>query len=142
MTANKGIDYGLGKTNIDLKNNIRYGVISQNEVLQAWCDSCEPVYPDDVDLDEDDCIEPAGYIYQGDGYVCECGDDGDIFVTKSLYYTYAQFCSPCAPGACYLMNPLDELDEGNKCYCLGHDWFESGKAPYKVYSVETNEEVA
>ena len=45
MATNKGIDYGLGKTNIDPKTNIRYGVICQNDVGQAWYDSCEPVYP-------------------------------------------------------------------------------------------------
>ena len=95
----------------------------------------------DVAFDEDDCIEPVGYAYQGDGYVCESDEYGDIFVTKSPYYTYAEFCSPCAPGACYLKSPLDEKDDNNKCYCLGHDWFELGKAPYKVYSVETNEEI-
>jgi len=27
----------------------------------------------------------------------------------------------------------------NACYCFGHDWFEDGKAPYPVYSVETGE---
>lgn len=41
-----GIDYGAGKTNIDFTNNIRYGVISQHDVLQAWADSSEAVYGD------------------------------------------------------------------------------------------------
>jgi hypothetical protein len=26
-----------------------------------------------------------------------------------------------------------------KAYCLGHDWFDDGRAPYPVYSVETGE---
>lgn len=38
-----GIDYGTGKTNVDTATGIRYGVISVNEVMQAWCDDAEPV---------------------------------------------------------------------------------------------------
>jgi hypothetical protein len=38
------IDYGHGLTNIDTKTGIRFGVISQNSILQAWCDSSEPDY--------------------------------------------------------------------------------------------------
>jgi hypothetical protein len=136
----KGIDYGMGQTNIDTSTGIRYGVISQHEVLQAWADSSEPIYPEDLEH-EDDCdynemAEAIGYEYTGDGYEASCGEDGDIFITKSPFYTYAQFCSPCAPGACYLMTPV-EPDPANKCYCFGHDWFEDGKAPYPVYSVKT-----
>jgi hypothetical protein len=142
---NKGIDYGRGQTNIDTSTGIRYGVISQHEVLQAWADSSEGVYPecpdhgadcpDDCDYNND-ISDPIGFEYNDDGYEASCGDDGDIFITKSPYFTYAQFCSPCAPGAGYLMNPV-EPDPDNKCYCFGHDWFEGGKAPYPVYSVKT-----
>jgi hypothetical protein len=57
-------------------------------------------------------------------------------VTDSPFYTFAQFCSPCVPGAGNLDNAMDE---GVKTYCLGHDWFESGKAPYPVYSVTSGE---
>ena len=39
-----GIDYGLGSTNIDRETGIRFGVISQDDVLQAWADSSEPDY--------------------------------------------------------------------------------------------------
>ena len=39
-----GIDYGMGTTNVDVKTGIRYGVISQHDVLQAWADSSEPQY--------------------------------------------------------------------------------------------------
>ena len=35
------IDYGFGKTNIDVSNGIRYGVIPMHLVTQAWCDSSE-----------------------------------------------------------------------------------------------------
>ncbi len=42
--SNPGIDYGLGRTNINMETGIRYGIISQNSVLQAWADSSEPDY--------------------------------------------------------------------------------------------------
>lgn len=43
-TEYAGIDYGLGTTNIDRETGIRFGVINQNEVLQAWADSSEADY--------------------------------------------------------------------------------------------------
>jgi hypothetical protein len=137
---NTGIDYGRGTTNIDPETGIRYGVINQNEVLQAWADSADPVFPEsENEEDIDDFIEPDGYTYNDDGYICEqFADDPDIFVCKSPYYTYCAFCSPCAPGAGYLLDKRNELT-GIKTYCFGHDWFEDEKAPYPVFSVETDE---
>jgi hypothetical protein len=167
-----GIDYGLGRSNIDSENGIRYGVISQNSVLQAWADSAEPDYGEPTcgqcgnpaieacDAPEEEwnegqdyaCLtckrvfwsdeafgdEPLGYSYEADGYKLTDCLDNDIFVLKSPYFTYAQFCSPCVPGA----GNLDTTGpEGIKTYCLGHDWFDDSKAPYPVYSVETGEEV-
>lgn len=168
-----GIDYGMGTTNVDKSNGIRYGVISQNEVLQAWCDESELEYPDPEPADCDTCGgegsirdpdpegdyitcedcdgtgnaeddggfddfgEPIGAVYEGDGYAASCsGDSGDIFIVKSPFYTHAKFCSPCAPGAVYLMNPDPD---GAKGYCFGHDWFDEGEAPYPVYRVDTGE---
>lgn len=191
MTTYQGIDYGMGKTNIDHKTGIRYGVIPHGEVGQAWFEDSEPDYGlatcpkcgnqawdfDDLDhmeangriytLDDIDEFERAehecddyfcldceyvfgsesafpeevfAFTYESDGYKCsQSGDDTDIFIELSPYFTYAQFCSPCAPGAVYLLNPLDTPVDGNKGYCFGHGWFESGKAPYPVYSVETGE---
>ena len=142
------IDYGMGKTNIDTTNGIRYGVISQNEVLQAWADESEPQYPchacveadDDGPLDDADCdfCEPQSCAYDGNGYNAECGDSGDIFLTKSPYYTRCGLCSPCAPGAGYL---TDSDDDGHKAYCFGHDWFEDSSAPYRIYRVVDDTEV-
>jgi len=165
-TNYEGIDYGCGQANYDTKNNIRYGVISINEVLQAWADSAEPHYIytcpycgadlkkgidakrcpacyKKIDSDYDfDMLEPVSWFLDDGEYMAEQRqDDPDIFIVKSPYYTYAQFCSPCAPGACYLLSPLDHKADNNRCYCFGHDFFESGKAPYKVYSVETGEEI-
>jgi hypothetical protein len=165
MNSYKGIDYGNGMTNVDHKASIRYGVISQHEVLQAWADSSEGVYPDEaemtcpecgadcfgtvgstvacecgeeLEIELPDCCEVSGFEYVGKGYTAHCGEDGDIFITLAPYYTYAAFCSPCAPGACYLTTEV-EPDDSNKAYCFGHDWFEDGKAPYTVYSVATGE---
>lgn len=179
---NKGIDYGLGRTNIS-KSGIRYGVIPQNEVLQAWADSSEPNYGDPNcpkcgneaidystarqtlrdDIDSWDhakhecadyaCLsckyvfgsesaygdEPRAWTYESEGYSASQGQDGDIFILDSPYFTYAQFCSPCAPGACYLLNPLETRDDNNRAFCFGHDWFEDGRAPYPVYSVKTGQ---
>lgn len=171
--GNAGIDYGMGKTNIDRKTGIRFGVISQNDVLQQWCDSSESDYGapscpkcgneakeckfeyakwEHAKHECGDYVcrscryvfgsesaygdEPLGFTLDDGEYVASCGSDGDIFITSSPYYTRAHFCSPCAPGAAYLMNPTDD---GPKAYCFGHDWFDEGEAPYPVYSVATNE---
>lgn len=171
----KGIDYGLGQTNIDPETGMRYGVISQHSV-EHWGEESEPQYGEPAcpycgnaaqdidhesvpDLDnykgdewEDsgrdyacpDCKytfeseeaypdEPFAWTYNHDGLEAQQeGDDFDIFVTKSPYFTHAQFCSPCAPGACHLDHPMPN---GAKAYCLGHDWFEGDIAPYPVYRV-------
>jgi len=171
-----GIDYGLGRTNVDVKTGIRYGVISKHSVSQAWFDSAEPDYgeptcpkcgnavvayenaTDEMDaweqygrgcadyvcescqhiLDSGDCFgdEPQAGAYDGDGYNLVDCLDSDIMVLASPFYTFAEFCSPCVPGA---GNLDSSIDDGAKTYCLGHDWFEEGKAPYLVYSVETGE---
>lgn len=154
----KGINYGTETSNMDVASGIRYGVIHQNDVGQAWFDDSEPMYSDacpfcgngdgmeagmtcqscDHILDDGDfdCQESGGCEYNKDGYIAHSDEQGDIFIVSSPYYTKAAFCSPCAPGACYLTNPCDD---GEKAYCFGHDWFDEGKAPYPVYDVKTNE---
>lgn len=94
------------------------------------CDSCKRVYDSDEVFPE----EPCGHTISDPDYSGVIhGGDSDLFVTCSPYYTHARFCSPCAPGACYLLNPTDK--SGPRCYCLGHDWFDKGKAPYPVFRV-------
>ena len=117
---------------------------------------------DSEDIDEDrisddlgNCWESSAgnLLYEQDGYkLTGCLDD-DLFVLKSPFFTYAQFCSPCVPGAGDLDNPFEsEMNQAGlkgegyakeaseagfpRVYCLGHDWFETG-APYAVYSVKT-----
>jgi rubredoxin len=42
-----GIDYGLGRSNVDVQTGIRYGVICVNgDLLQAWADTSEADYGD------------------------------------------------------------------------------------------------
>ena len=82
--------------------------------------------------------EPQSWNYSGDGYELTDCLDSDIFVLKSPFSTFAQYCSPCVPGAGNLDNAMAD---GAKTYCLGADWFEEGKAPYPVYSVATGEAI-
>ena len=84
--------------------------------------------------------EAQGFTYEQDGYkLCDCLDN-DVFVLKSPYYTYAQYCSPCVPGAGNLDNPMPA---GVKTYCLGEDWFgEDSPCPYPIYRVEDDALVA
>ena len=155
-----GIDYSLGKSNFDPETSIHYGVIPQNEVLQAWADSSEPYYTlfcpvcdtvlsasyfcpqcrkeiDSEDLEEQfEFAEPTSFFIDDKEYQAESDDSGDIFISKSPFYTTCQYCSPCAPGAGYITNTVED---GVKTYCFGHDWFEDKKAPYPVYSVETDQ---
>lgn len=168
-----GIDYGMGCTNRDPENGIRFGVISQNSVSQAWSDSAEPDYGKptcpkcqsdameylaihepfeqyrahgcadyacedcEITFDSSEAFpdEPQGWSYKNEGYDLTDYLDSDIFVVKSPYYTHTQFCSPCVPGAGNLNSPDTD---GVKTYCLDHDWFENGKAPYPVYDVATD----
>ena len=100
------------------------------------CDGCGVLF----DSDEVFPDSPNAFTYEADGYKAkQSGDDCDIFILESPFFTYAQFCSPCAPGACYLRSPLETPDPDNRAFCFGHDWFEDGVAPYPVYSVETGE---
>lgn len=175
--------------NIDTETGIRYGVISMNEVLQAWADSSEPIYEyycphcgallkkgcearrceschkninPDVDFD---CLDPVAWAVDDGEYKAESfADDPDIFIIKSPYYTFCKLCSPCAPNAGYLKSffvPMGRVREQlvlvkiispssyaeafrshakaqgfYRAYCFSHDWFDEGKAPYTIFTVE------
>lgn len=217
---NAGIDYGLGRTNIDQATGIRYGVIPANDLGESWYESSEPDYGppscgkcgneaveiDNVPFDLDDCktIRQDGMFRKHDvlripkDHRWECGDkrewhdegrdyacldcarsfdsddafaeeaigginlddgeykatqghdDCDVFILESPYYTRAQFCSPCAPGAAYLRNPCED---GPKAYCFDPSWFrpwnddqvtgeyggERTSCPYPVWRVSDDE---
>lgn len=145
-TNYRGINYAgqFSNSNRDSETGIRFGVLPFHDVMQAWCDDSENIYPesdlDDGEPIDNDFAEPIAHKYDREGYnAFQSADDTDIFIERSPYFTYAQFCSPCAPGACYLRNHLEEMHEDNRAYCFGHDWFEDGKAPYPVFSVATGE---
>lgn len=66
--------------------------------------------------------------------VTQVGEDGDVWVFQSPWFTYCGECSPCAPNAGYLTTPVTD-DEGTsvlKTYCLPRDWFEK-EPPYPVF---------
>lgn len=135
-----GIDYGGGVTNIDLETGIRYGVINANKMRPDVYADFTPDYgiADDPDIEINDFSEPTSWTFDALGYNASMGEDGDIFLIKSPYYTKAAFCSPCAPGACYITEPRAN---GAKAYCFGPDWFEGDNAPYPVYRVADDTKV-
>jgi hypothetical protein len=94
------------------------------------CLSCKLMFWADAAFGD----EPLGWDYEGTEYTAtQSGDDSDIFITRSPYYTRGPFCSPCAPGAVYLP---DAKGEGARAYCFGPDWFdEDNPCPYPVYRV-------
>ena len=154
-----GIDYGRGITNIDYKTGIRFGVIPHHEIGSAWYENSEPIYTflcphcdadwgiemndicpvcekeiDDAAFDMQDI---DWFEYHQDGYhMHQSYDDTDVWIEKSPYYTFCKLCSPCAPGAGYLMN---YTPDGIKAYCPGIDFFEDNKAPFPIYRVANDE---
>ena len=110
-----------------LHANIMDGTIDSDDV------GVKSLWSDDVWGDE-----PLSHFLDDGEYKAEqCGDDVDIFIFKSPYYTRAQFCSPCAPGAGYLRSPCEN---GPKTYCFGPDWFDDYRpCPYPVYRVDNDE---
>lgn len=153
-----GIDYSLGQSNFDVSTGIHYGVMNANQLADWTHSEYEPDYgpvccPDcGNELSEDnieasycphceqtvevedfyDGAEPIGHVYENEEYSSHIDSMNDVWVLKSPYYTKCAFCSPCAPGAGYL---TDTRENGIKTYCLGHDFFESGIAPYPVFRV-------
>jgi len=119
-----------------LSNDLRDDIM---ELLEERCMDNWDSSPDDT------------YEYDDDEYIIETAfNNTQLYVMKSPYYTIAKPCSPCAPGAIDLDTAetgMKRYDEGNSqgecdvAYCLGHDWFDDDKAPYTVYSVETNAEI-
>jgi transposase-like protein len=176
-----GIDYGLGRTNIDTATGIRYGVISQHSLASWFYDEWEADYGDPTcpecgcsvadtsghgddeykqytdhgcadyvchtckhTLDSSDVYPeyPIGHeLKDRDYHAVDCLDS-DVMILASPYYTYAQFCSPCVPGACNLDSALEPAlgMNANRAYCFGHDYFEE-QAPYRVFRVADNSEV-
>jgi hypothetical protein len=85
-------------------------------------------------LGDDYHADSSRMLYEQDGYKITTSET-ELWVLNSPFYTFAQFCSPCAPGAGNLDSPCSD---GPKTFCLGPDWFDDNKAPYPVYSVKDN----
>lgn len=135
---------------------------SKNEILRdlrAFCDdhniSFDRIDPDPF-MDEylENYESPDGQMdYSDNDYDLHVsGDNFGIFVLRSPYYTYCRDCSPCAPGAGDLNNPLDpnehEIMEGyHRALCLGPEWFDkpgdeyARVIQYRVFRVDNDQEV-
>ena len=97
-----------------------------NESFDSSCGDGQCDYSD---------VEYILYVY---------GDNFGIYVIKSPYYTYCRKCSPCAPGAGDLNNPIDkdpDYPDADKALCLDKSFFDDEKAPYRVFRVDNDEEV-
>ena len=136
----------VSSTNVD-KNGIRYGTVHSNEVLDACaellyshygCEDCEENVNGSEEYEEEctRCCDPTHYEYREGGYEVFSDSYGDLIITKSPFYTLRGLASPCFPNGGHLLT-----EGGYETYCLPHDWFPEGKAPYRVYDVITGEEV-
>lgn len=139
--SDSDLEYDYGDATCPKCGNVATNSADLPEESEEWeigrgccsdygCVRCEYVF----DASEAFGDEASGWSYLADGYELTDCLYNDVFVLKSPFYTHAQFCSPCVPGA----GNLDSADaDGAKTYCLGHDWFEDRKAPYPVYDVAT-----
>ena len=123
-----GIDYGLGKTNIDTSNRIRFGVINQNEIGQSWYDDSEAEYgkpccphcDNELDKTEEYQLKDEPVLDKDENEIddeyycssCEIGIDG---YNPDIY--------PDEPLCHYVIN--DEY----KAHCSDYDIFIE-KSPY------------
>ena len=142
----------------------------KTELLKDLKQFCEDHYLNFDNINTDSFEDEYNESYSGnDDGQCDysdkeydlhvSGDNFGIFVMKSPYYTYCRGCSPCAPGAGDLDSPVDMPDLANKdmiryidqfgtahkiaekTLCLGPEWFENEKVPYRVFRVDNDLEV-
>lgn len=164
--STRGKDLGYESAEQELRDKLRHllkDYYNDNKLPHLNTSALDDAIDDTLDAIENwaENLEFNGpWRMDEDGVVTQLAEDGDVWVFKSPFYTYAQFCSPCAPGACHLSHPLKvnvradiaSITEGvegqnetfvssNKCYCLPADWFEDGKAPYRMWRADNNEEV-
>jgi len=133
-SAFQEIRAALGETFADLFSDSDLPAGYTEEEHECWdyvCVNCQHFFGSESAFGD----EPIAEEYEGEGYrLSKTGNDSDVFVLSSPFYTHAQFCSPCAPGAGYLLNPCAD---GPKTYCLGKEWFDNESAPYPVFDVKT-----
>jgi hypothetical protein len=80
------------------------------------------------------------WLWEKDGYTLSNCLQSDVFVSKSPYFTYAPYCSPCCPGAGNLdsihVESCHEKSGYAKCFCLDGSFFDDGRAPYPMWRVD------
>jgi hypothetical protein len=121
----------------EIPEEIRDNAMSHDDEETRTCPHCEKVLKE-RDFEEQDSEIIGFKMDDGKYFATQSADDTDIFIEKSPYYTLCGYCSPCAPGAGYI---TQQEEDGIKAYCFGHDFFEDGKAPYKVFDVKTDKEI-
>lgn len=135
----------------------------KTELIDDLKQFCEDHYLNFDHIDPDQFIDQFNdhyensdgqYDYEDSEYTLHIsGDNFGIFVIRSLYYTFTKQCSPCAPGAGDLDNPisLQEYEKGDhnafmygtvKAYCLPREFFdEYSPIQYRYYNVSDDKEV-
>jgi hypothetical protein len=117
----------------ELKQNLSRSIKSVLEDYSSSFDADEIAESiiEDLDFDVESTGDCTRYFYKDDKVEFNVCSDGDIFVTKSKFYSLSCYCSPCAPGAGSLGS------EGSvKTYCLGPDWYSKTDVPYRIFDVE------
>jgi hypothetical protein len=114
----------------------KHGDYDNSEGDDYTCESCQKLF-DGQDVFP---IEPLRHVLEDDDgtRATQGGNDWDIFVTKSRYYSKVRLCSPCCPNAGDLSTP--DAAYGYKAYCFGHDWYDNLTAPYPVFRVSDDSE--
>ena len=147
-----GIDYGNGKTNINIKTGIRYGVLPVNDVGQAWVDDAESDYGDptcpecgeivDTAADncgscndelDDDCYPDSPlswYVDTPELKATQSGDDCDIFIVESEYYTRAGFARLARQARVTYVMPIQWV---NSAIVLGMNGLKTVKPPIPCF---------
>lgn len=139
-----GIDYGHGRTNRDPATGFRFGILPLSSLPDWFLDECEQEYlpacpecgSDDLQelrnerkrcrdcrytANEDYFIpeEPNATNFDVDGVQGFVDRENDVWITRSPWIAQCQFCSPCAPGAGYLISAAKD------CWAFAPDpsWF-------------------
>ncbi|MCK9432962.1 MAG: hypothetical protein M0R00_08390 [Candidatus Omnitrophica bacterium] len=156
---NEGTDPQYESAKEDFENGLK-------SAIKEFCDNNSNMRLDDRHIDIDAIMDQWNDHYESDGSgimdysdneysLHVSGDNFGIFVMKSPYYTFCRGCSPCAPGAGDLNNPIDPVNLNlstlehisAKTLCLGPEWFDREKdqysrnMPYRCFKVSDDTEV-
>lgn len=135
---NNGEDIVFEGQKADMKMAIAIGISNAVEEHGGSIADPDELAAEIMDVVEwnDNYGESGPHRYESEGVVVQTTSNNELWVFKSPFYTKAQFCSPCVPGA----GNLDCFcTEGPKTYCLPVDWFENEMAPYNIWKVGTDE---